>query len=175
MRITNRSSIAAPRRLWISLANEFNLLGPLPGVGTDEFGMYDRRRVLQVIIKRRQSVSGTDIVVIGDYCFGLIRLMPCHKCTVGFVTQVYLHELVHAWLHQYHPALYEAWDSCPVAETFSQHAFRRLGGTMGKDVCNAYVLNVRQAQQNLNSFRQLTSSLVTLAQGKIPTWSPPSH
>jgi hypothetical protein len=109
-------------------------------------------------------------VVTGSYVFGRITLSPCRHCTPAFLTQVYLHELVHAWVDQFRPAL-AAWDSCPLAEWLADVSFARLGGQIGRrDLCGSYSLDEAIAEGRVSLVADVVRVLASLSEGQITSW-----
>jgi hypothetical protein len=136
MQITNLSTIGIPRRFWQEIANELKVGGNLPDAVRDDLGMYGGCKSLRVCVRPRRRVTHSRVIMVGCYTYGRISLFPCTHCTAGFLTQVLLHELVHAWLHQYHDKLYFA--SCELAERFADAGFIALGGKITKSrVCGS--------------------------------------
>lgn len=161
MRITNLARLALPKPLWISLAASLQIDKTLPQAVHDLYGLYQTGKSLRVIInpRRNRGALGKS-VTLGHYTCGRISLFPCPRCTTGFLTTIYLHELFHAWLHQYHENLYERVSSCALADEFSDIAFRSLGGdapTNSKN-CWSYKLSITQAMNRLQRFGELATS-----------------
>jgi len=171
MRIRNLSSIVIPVELWRSLADRMRVGGALPGALADSIGIYGKCKSLRVTAHQpRQSIPG-EVVTVGTYTYGRIALFPCRICGAGFLTQVLIHELVHAWLHQYHDELYGS--SCELAERFADAAFIALGGTIrSANVCGSYRLSLKQATRNLPVFQRLAASLLDSNPGAILRWRP---
>jgi hypothetical protein len=72
-----------------------------------------------------------------------------------------LHELAHAWLHQYKQEKYDQWDSCPLAEAFACASYDALGGTRAEsDLCSTHRLNIVLADERLDNYAKLAASLV---------------
>jgi hypothetical protein len=171
MRITNRSSLRIPLDLWRTMGNVFELDGTLPGAGNDEFGFYRRHKTLCVTILRRRHVPNGVEAVSGVYSFGRITLQPCQNCTPGFATKVFIHELVHAWLHQYRSKAYESWDSCPLSERLALAAFRALGGVSRGDRCGSFLLPA-VGQQELIAFKAIVGSVISTPSHRLRKWMP---
>src|SRR5689334_7931704 len=112
MQIRNLSTLRIPKPLWRRLAASVGLAGVLPGAIKDRLGLYGSSRTLRVTVRPFSRVNEGEVTATGSYTFGHVTLYPCRRCNPASLTQVYLHELVHAWLHQYHEGLYEAWSSC---------------------------------------------------------------
>jgi hypothetical protein len=155
MRIRNRSKIKIPSELWRKIAATLGLAETLPQAVNDELGMYGSVRSLRVSINRpvpgRHEKPGA---VAGSYTFGHIMLYPCPRCTPGFLTFIFLHELCHAWLHQFHERLYELYDSCGMCDEFAESAYRILGGvSMRRLSCNQFPLSLRTATARFEKFQ----------------------
>jgi hypothetical protein len=172
MRVRNLSSIAIPVALWRELAYEMRVSGNLPGALADHIGIYRKCKTLCVTIHpRRRSISG-EVVTVGAYTYGRISLFPCSICGAGFMTQVFIHELVHAWLHQYHEKIYAS--SCELAERFADAAFIALGGKIrSSHVCGSYHLPLKHAKQNFPAFQRLAASLIRRRPNAIMRWRAP--
>jgi hypothetical protein len=159
VRFVNRSSLVVPKALWRELADAMGLGGILPGVIAGAGGLYSSS-TLRVTIHRERHIEAGKVVMTGLYTYGHITLSPCLHCTPAFLTQVYLHELAHAWLHQYHPSSYGRVDTCPLAERFAIAGFRRLGGRMRKaELCGSYSLPSHVSMARLREFDSLARSL----------------
>jgi hypothetical protein len=94
------------------------------------------------------------------------------------LTQVLLHELVHAWLHQLYPDLYDRHSGrqCDLAERFADAGFIALGGKIKPSrVCGSYRLSSRTAKSNLPRFRSLARSLTQTHPTAIMQWCPPAR
>jgi hypothetical protein len=113
-----RVSVVAGRPRWRDAARGAVRQGPRDPCADDRFNSFRNRRESCAVFHTPKHVVKTALITPATDNFLVRSLM-------------------------YPPALYEAWDSCPVAETFAQHAFRQLGGTMHKEVCDAYVFTVR--------------------------------
>ena len=172
MRFKKFASLVVPRVLWEELAGALCLDGPLPGALADDLGVY-ACKTLRVTIHRERRVPRGQVVTTGTYTYGHITLSPCIHCTTAFLTQVYLHELVHAWLHQHRPELYDRRDSCSLAERFSNAAFRLLGGRTRKvDVCASYSLPSRTTLARLHDLRNLARTLTEATPVAVQAWRP---
>jgi hypothetical protein len=144
--------------------------GPLPGAVADSLGMYPGK-FLRITIHQERRVPSGRVVTTGSYTYGHIVLSPCTRCTPAFLTQVYLHELVHAWLHQYRPTLDIRIDSCALAERFANAGFRVLGGRMRRpEQCGSYTLSTMPSAAQLNAFRVLASTLTKVQSGAVKRW-----
>jgi hypothetical protein len=92
--------------------------------------------------------------LVGRYSFGHIRLYPCPKCSGGFLTFIFLHELCHAWLDQYHEQLYEIYDSCGLSDEFAETGYRILSGVGTQDLfCHQFPLSERTARARFGEFQ----------------------
>lgn len=156
MRFRNLSSFTIPKDLWRSLASAMELSSVLPQALSDELGMYGEYRTLRITINpERVRGSQHSQVTLGSYTFGHISLFPCPNCTVGFLTHVLLHELHHAWLHQYHEVIYESVDSCRMEDAFASEAFKILGGRIGAEgKCADFKLDVENALECIGQFQK---------------------
>ena len=162
MRFRNSSEILVPRRLWEELAGAMCVGGTLPLAVSDDLGMYPCR-TLRITIRRERHIQPGKVVTTGKYTYGHVTLSPCVDCTPAFLTQVYLHELAHAWLHQLHPALYDRLDSCRLAERFANSGFRVLGGKMRKvALCGSYSLPSSRVLKNEGSAPDFLRSLMVM-------------
>jgi hypothetical protein len=169
MRIRNLSSIRLPRQLWRALAEEMGLASVLPLAVTDKYGLYDDRRSLRVLVNRQslRRVVPAEIVV-GEYTLGRISLFPCPKCTAGFLTFVFLHELCHAWLHQNHEALYEEFESCLMCDSFAEKGYRIIGGRSSSiKKCWTFELSVKTAIESISEFHRFAESFISADQSAI--------
>jgi hypothetical protein len=146
MRIINRSRLPIPGSLWRLLAQSLRIDGTLPGTDGIDAEMYARRDLRVIVHAERETTAGT-VRTSGTYSFGTVRLYPCYQCTEGFLTHVFIHELVHCWLDQYHEDRYLSRESCTLAEQIADASFRNLGGEFDQDICGSYRLDVRSAQQ----------------------------
>lgn len=158
MRFRNLSDITLPKSIWTELAAAFDLDAVLPGTQADESEMYNCP-TLRVTVRPRRRVGSGDVIT-GTYTFGRINLRPCDHCTPAFLTQVYLHELVHAWLHQYreNQSLHE--HACALAERFANAGYSTLGGRYRKmELCGSYRLPLPIPGRGLAEFRSLADSL----------------
>jgi len=171
MWLRNCSGLPIPRELWRALACGLELDANLPAAARDEFGFYGPRKTLRIVVHSPGQVAKGQIVTTGTYCYGRIDLRPCRVCTVGFLTRVYLHELVHAWLDQYREDFYIGSDSCPLAERFALAAFRHLGGTKrANDLCSSHRLDIQIASGRLSGYYALTESLVRRSPRALQRW-----
>ena len=169
MQIRNLSTVRIPIALWHELAEPLKVAGKLPDAARDTVGMYGACTSLRVTVRPRRHVPAGEVTTTGFYTYGRISLFPCTHCTPGLMTQVFLHELVHAWCHQYHDQWYRS--SCDLAERFAVAGFKVLGGRIRvADRCGSYRLSIRDAERNLSAFRMLAASLVERPEDKIPGW-----
>jgi len=154
MRIRNYSKRAIPTALWKTLARRVGLGDVLPLAVTDEYGIYKERRSLALIVHRsRASEHGDTEATVGSYSLGRIRLLPCPRCSVGFLTFVFLHELCHAWIHQFHERIYEEDETCTFCDRFAERAFETLGGSVPPHAsCADFTLNLRRALGKVEEF-----------------------
>jgi len=121
--------------------------------------MYGARKTLQVTIKKEDPTRiDPGDTIVGSYTFGKIEILPCPNCAAGFLTHIFLHELCHAWLHQYHEAVYEVEDSCRFCDTFADVSYKLLAGDRPpKQACRAYRLNSQVAMQRFPLFEAFWS------------------
>jgi hypothetical protein len=172
MRFRNLSDMSLPTSLWKKLAAAFDLENVLPGAEPDDLGMYSCS-TLRMTVRPRRGV-GSEVVVTGTYTFGRINLRPCDHCTVGFLTQVYLHELVHAWLHQYRERQCLSEHACALAERFANAGYSELGGTYRKvELCGSYRLPLPIPDPEVMKFTSLANSLRRQAITGLFDWHPP--
>jgi hypothetical protein len=173
MRIRNLSTLPVPRALWHELATIMRVGAKLPGATANEMVMYGRCPSLQISVRPRRYYPPDKIANIGTYTYGRISLFPCRSCTLGIMTQVLLHELAHAWMHQYHDDFYTYHPSCDLAERFANAGFAVLGGTfLRPDACRSYRLVTRCAMKNLAAFRAVANSLINTRSSKVLEWQP---
>ncbi len=175
MRLRNLSTRKIPRDLWSRLAVLMGVGDALPGAQADDVGMYGRCKTLRVTIRPVRNVpSGTETIA-GSHTYGHISIAPCRHCTIGALTHVYLHELVHAWLFQLHESLYGSWNHCAFAERFADAAFATLTGDFRhREQCGSHKLNVASARRNLPRFAVLAQSLIATDRARIRGWQPRS-
>jgi len=154
MRIRNYSHRVILAILWKTLAKGVGLGNVLPLAVADEYGIYKERRSLQLIVHRRRPAEHGDIEeTVGSYSLGRIHLFPCQRCSTGFLTFVFLHELCHAWIHQFHERIYEDSETCGFCDKFADRAFRILGGSVSPHAsCGEFVLNERRALTAADKF-----------------------
>ena len=159
MRLKNLSDIHIPRQLWYRLVSAIGLGGRLPQALEDEYGIYGKNRTLRVSVNPgRERNSEHESVVVGTYTFGHIALFPCPRCSLGFMTFTFLHELHHAWLHQYKEKEYEEREFCEVAEGFAGDAFSALGGKVIEPMkCADYILDTDLAEHRIDDYCKVVS------------------
>jgi len=156
MRLRNSTTLVVDRQLWRELANPLGLTGTLPTAIRDELAMYPCKS-LRVEISSLKDPSGEHTV--GSYSSGRIQLFACPRCSFGFVTWVFLHELFHAWTHQTDESRYESTDHCDEADAFSDRTFLLLGGKRGK-ACGSFHLSLHQAKRRLPDYRSFVADAV---------------
>jgi len=163
MRIRNLSSLSVPSALWHELAAVMRLGDKLPGAIADDLGMYGSCQTLSVTVRPRRAVPANRVIKTGSYTYGRISLFPCRHCTSGSMTQVVLHELFHAWLHQYHDDFYTCHPHCDLAERFANAGFAALGGALrSPELCGSYRLAISNAMRSLPLFRSVANTLLRL-------------
>jgi hypothetical protein len=175
MRFSNASAVLIPRRLWRELARPLGLTATLPRAIDDDLGLYGSGNTLRVTVRPEREVRDGVIVTTGSYTYGHITLSPCTHCTPAFLTQVFLHELVHAWIHQHRPTLYDRSDWCDLADQFADAGYRALGGEWRvRSRCGSYRLAPRVARRRMLTFEAVAHSLSHAAHGRLQTWRAPS-
>lgn len=169
MRFRNISKLAVPKSFWFSLANMLDLGGLLPGAVRDELGMYDACKYLRVTINKRLNRRQHDRPqTFGSYSFGSISLFPDLADNPASLTETYLHELCHAWLHQYREVVYEQYDTCPLCEDFAVQAFKALGGKRRlPDDPASYSLDVERAATRIDKFADVAERLTSLSEAEL--------
>jgi hypothetical protein len=101
----------------------------LPRALTEQWPTYYDGRALHVTVNRRMLRNVSDgEVVCGAYALGKIWLYPCPKCTDGFLTHTFLHELYHAWIDAFHRSLSFSNEACALCNTFADRSLELLGG-----------------------------------------------
>jgi hypothetical protein len=174
MRFMNSSTLVLPKLLWSQLAGAMKLDGILPGAKSDELGMYGTVKSLRVTVRRERQVRKGQVVTTGSYTYGHVTLYPCPNCSVAFVTQVFIHELMHAWIHQYHSPLYSKSDTCEVAERFANAGFKALGGKRGSlKNCGSYTFPTRLSLARVFEFRALAANLRAEMPTGLLAWHAP--
>lgn len=175
MRFRNASEVTIPKRLWRELALRLGLAAALPGATHDDLGMYSRGSSLRVSVRAEREVPDGAVVTTGSYTYGRITLAPCFHCTPAFLTQVFLHELAHAWVHQYRPKLYDRSNWCDIAERFANAGYRALGGEWRvRGRCGTYRLAQRDAWRRLSAFEAVARALTHTAHERLHAWRAPS-
>ncbi len=170
MRFRNLSSIVIDKGLWHALAESMKVGGRLPLALSDDIGIYLGNTLRVTIRPERPRKPGSNTA---SRTCGHISLYPCPRCSAGFLTRLYLHELVHAWLQQYHEPFYLSWNSCELADVFADHGFTLLGGIAPPDDhCNKYCLDVQSAMGRLGDFAEYAGALVSLDREGIARWQP---
>ncbi len=171
MRFKNLSRKNIPKELWYSLAAGMNLNSVLPGSINDSY-MYGPYNKLSVRINPERNKPQGEIVECGAYTYGKIYLYPCCNCTIRFLTQVFLHELHHAWVHQYHPDIHSKEKDSKQAEFFADAGFKVLGGKIRpKNVCGSYELNIQDALKRIDKFLEFSKSLTRRNSKDVLKWS----
>ncbi len=176
MRLRNLSSRRLPRDLWFRLAALMGVGGTLPLAQVDDLGLYGACKSLRVTVRPVRRVEAGVKTVSASHTYGHISIAPCPACTVGALTHVFLHELVHAWLFQFHEPLHNSWNHCAFAERFADAAFAILGGTFrDRDCCGSYRLDVAGARRNLLALAVMTRDLTTTDRSRLRRWRPRSR
>jgi hypothetical protein len=98
MRFRNLSGKVIPKQLWFALAEPIGLGKVLPSA-IKEPEMYGIYKTLRITLRPLKHYRRGEEITSGWYTYGHITLFPCRYCTIGSLTHLYLHELVHAWLH----------------------------------------------------------------------------
>ena len=125
MKITNRSTLMVDESLWREIAQAFCIDGNIAHSRpqTDE---------LKVVIRKPEMPSVSERALFGWHSPFEIVIKPCRHCTSGTVFLTYLHELLHQWLYQYQPEVYdEDW-----SEFFCEGAARAIFSTFGGSALN---------------------------------------
>jgi len=139
MKVHNLSGKQIPRRLWHHLASKMGLGKHLPLATHDDLGLYPAHGTLDVKIRPVLKHPQETPVTSGYYSCGRIVILPCPSCTGAFLTHLFLHELFHAWIDQYHNELYDSQTCCDVAERFADACFQALGGRIRPlGLCGSY-------------------------------------
>lgn len=172
MRLRNASSKRISVDLWRSLVAAMGLEGVLPCAQGDELILYPADRQLRIVVRPLVSHPGGQAVESGCYTFGVITLRPCRHCTPGLLTHLLLHELFHAWLHQFHPGLYSRLEHCPLAEAFADASFEILGGLiLPRRLCGSYHLKVGTARRNLERFARFAARVTRSSSKEVEAWA----
>jgi hypothetical protein len=156
MRFENHSRFLMPKELWHELADALALADALPRALVDGLGLYSGKTLTIVVRPERAVAAAGD--ESGSYTYGRIRLRPCRRCTAGFLTEVYIHELIHAWCDQYRANLYFNVGIEVLAEVFAETGYECLGGRRGV-TCSTYRLDAGPALRRLSAFRLLARRL----------------
>jgi len=173
MRLRNLSTEKVPRELWHGAARMMGLGALLPQAGADDIGLYPRDGRLHVTVRPRRLNPRGLLVETGRYSSGKIRMSPCSRCSLAFLSEVFLHELFHAWLDQRNPSLYIDWDHCDVAERFARTGYRLLGGNRGsRDTCSGHRLRPHPSRRHWGDFRGLVDSLEHQTDRGLEGWHP---
>ena len=136
MKIFNRSKIKCNKILWHTVAGALGLNGTLR-----DADLLDRKE-LTVVIQKEEQRKNKDELFYGNYTLGRIDIFPCHQCAPGTIFITFLHELGHAWLHEYHEQCYfENWTE-EFCERFSKTVFKSIGGSILGIECNKFQLPV---------------------------------
>ncbi len=173
MRLRNMSGLVIPKDVWMALARAMRVDGILPGAKADNHGTYENSKTLRVTVRPRRRVARGIVTTTGSHTFGRITLAPCRHCTFRSFTQVFIHELFHAWIFQYHERLYDTFEHCRVAERFAEMGFLSLGGGVRDvDVCGSYLLDPDDAREHVGCFDVLAESLTQRRKSDVPAWQP---
>ena len=147
MKFRNKSSLQIPSKLWNKLAKRMGLGKNLPQTNGERAFLYTTPdfhhpiRTLYVTVHKEQYFpKNNEIVTTGEYGFGNIDLFPCLKCTYGFLTAIFLHELCHAWIEQYHPVFSEKMyqHEEEIADNFMAQAYKILSNEDYHDEKNCF-------------------------------------
>jgi len=168
LRFRNLSGLALPKGLWRELAIIVGVGSTLRRAREDDLGMYAGYALRVTVNPARERKEGNSLA--GSYTYGHIALYPCSRCNVAFLTEVYLHELVHALVDDCRSReVNDHWYACAVADSFATQAFARLGGEVAQHSvmreCQGYSLSVDTA---LSRVARLTG-LVERLYGEVPT------
>lgn len=163
MRVRNLSDLQPPRALWSDLATAFGVGGELRRAREDDLGIYSGDSPRITINPRRERPHRNEVV--GSYTYGHVALYPCSICSTAFLTWVYLHELVHAWVDEYRSrSVYQHWEACPLADELASRAFAALGGveTLPEGtsrVCQGYEIDLQEALMYMHRVKPLAAEL----------------
>jgi hypothetical protein len=173
MRFRNLSDLAIPKDLWTELAARLKLDAALPDAASAPAGLYQCRSLRVTVRPRKHTVDGL-IVITGTYTYGHVGLRPCVHCTPAFLTQVFLHELVHAWMHQYRDRFYFSERADALCERFADAGYRAIGGRWrNRDWCGSYRLAGNIQQQNMKAYTRVADSLQRCRESRLLDWKPP--
>ncbi len=168
MRFRNLSRLKIPKPLWVALAKEMQLDSTLPLALKDELGMYETCKTLRVFLNRDfEKPDEEGGVITGWYTFGHISLFPRPRCTIGSLTHIYLHELFHAWLDHHHEELNWEFDSCHLADDFSDQAYDALGGKNRDNGCMNYKLTAKTALANLTDYQLVCERFLSMNEAQL--------
>ena len=176
MRFRNLSSLSVNKQLWGKLATAMAVGGQLPLAAEDDTGTYLAKTLRVTIRPQLRRASAFVDVMQASYTCGHISFYPCPRCSSAFLVALYLHELVHAWLHQTDECLYISWDHCSLANEFSDIGFSILGGHVPRsENCSQYSLEESEALARVFGFETFAASLTQRRGKAIKEWKPPSR
>jgi len=176
MRIRNLSTKRIPSELWHHLAHTMQLGDRLPMAVADELELYPKHYRLEVTVRPiRRHAEGVE-VFSGYYSCGRVVIFPCPSCTSAFLTHLFLHELFHAWIDQYHNTLYASTMYCDLTGRFADASFRALGGRVRpRNVCGSYSFSKSLSfMLSTLGFPRLFKSLSASSSGQLQKWIPDS-
>ncbi len=153
------ATITIDRALWRDLSRPMGLARALPDALDNSLQMYTSRRLLVKLTCTSQHHDHSSNTAVGTYSFGRIELFECPGCTFAYVTWVLLHELFHAWAHQYHEDFFETVEHCRKADAFANRAFALLGGKRSTS-CSSFELPLRVARGRLAAYRRYVTKVV---------------
>ena len=169
MRFRNLSELRLDRWLWRELARPLGLHAALKGAMADDLGIYSGKS-LRITIRPRRTRERDHVAA--HYTYGHITIFPCPRCRIGWIVVAYLHELVHAWLHDKDSHLYGSWNHCAFADRFADNAYLLLGGEVPRDGdCARFRFNSHNAGQRLTLYRRFAGSLATRSGSGIKRWT----
>lgn len=178
MQFRNLSSVNVPKYLWRNIAKEMNVDKELPQAVEDGILLYSTK-TLKVTINKliERGGSGEQEVVLGSNTCGSISIYPCPRCTIGFLTITYLHEICHAWLLEYHEDIYDIYDTCEFCEAFAQKSYKILGGKATGRLCGDHHLSIDQAVNKFSEFKVYVSQFVTMSSSELQHkfWESPNQ
>ena len=155
MKIANRSQLSVDEAVWRDAAEALQLDGFDTGQGR-------RTNELRVIVGVPRQPSSDQSSLNGFHTPNEIVILTCRKCTSGTVFLTYLHELMHQWLHQKHPDLYqEDWTEL-LCEGVARAGFGAFGGTiLPRRTCDRWQLpNPLPTVQETSGFKNITDDLL---------------
>ena len=133
--------------------------------------MYGFAKTLRVTVRLEREVREGSLVETGSYTYGQITLSPCIHCAPGFMTEVLLLELAHAWVHQYRSSEYDQSDWCDLAGRFAEAGYRALGGVWRiRGRCGTHRLAPGVASGRLPAFEAVARSLTHAV--RLEGWRP---